>query len=86
MKKFVSTFLFAMAFTFSFACEVCDRQKPKALRGITHGAGAQSEWDYWIVGITAVIVLISLYFSVKWLIRPGEKSSSHIKYIILNAE
>jgi hypothetical protein len=54
------------------------------LKGITHGAGPESQWDYVIVWTTAAIVLLTLFFSVKWLIRPGEKSEDHIKRFILN--
>lgn len=68
----------------SYACEVCKKQQPKALRGITHGAGPQSDWDYVIVAITALIVLVSLFYSIKWIIRPGEKEPGHIKQSILN--
>jgi hypothetical protein len=64
------------------ACPVCEKRQPKLLRGITHGAGPESNWDYVIIGITAAIVLASLYFSVKWLCKPGEAGKDHIKRII----
>ena len=67
-------------------CPVCERNQPKILRGITHGAGPESKWDYVIVWATVAIVLLTLFFSVKWLIRPGEKSDRHIKRFILNNE
>lgn len=69
-----------------FSCPVCERNQPKVLRGITHGAGPESKWDYVIIWITVGIVLGTLFFSVKWLIRPGEKSERHIKRFILNNE
>lgn len=69
-----------------FACPVCERNQPKVLKGITHGAGPESKWDYVIVWVTVAIVLCTLFFSVKWLIRPGEKSDRHIKRFILNNE
>ncbi len=68
----------------AFACPVCERNQPKILKGITHGAGPESKWDYVIVWVTVAIVLTTLFFSVKWLIRPGEKSDRHIKRFILN--
>ena len=68
------------------ACPVCERQQPKILQGITHGSGPQSNWDYIIISAAVVIVLITLFFTIKWLVRPGEKSASHIKYLILNNE
>lgn len=70
----------------SIACPVCEKQQPKILQGITHGAGPQSKWDYFIISITAIIVLITLFFSIKWLVKPGEKSDTHIKHLILNNE
>ncbi len=66
------------------ACEVCKKQQPKILRGVTHGVGPQSDWDYVWVGSIVVIVLVSLFFSIKWIIHPGEKNMDHIKHSILN--
>jgi hypothetical protein len=68
------------------ACPVCDRQQPKILQGITHGGGPQSNWDYLIISATILIVLATLFFSIKWLVKPGEKSVTHIKHLILNIE
>lgn len=68
----------------AIACAVCEKQQPKVLRGISHGAGPESNWDYVIVWATVVIVLLTLFYSVKWLIKPGEKSEHHIKRFILN--
>lgn len=70
----------------SFACPACEKQQPKLLQGITHGAGPDGNLDYVIVAIVVLIVLFTLFFSVKWLIRPGEQSQSHIKRLILNNE
>ncbi|MEO8711406.1 MAG: hypothetical protein ABI405_04740 [Parafilimonas sp.] len=67
-----------------FACPACEKQQPKILQGITHGGGPDSNWDYVIVSITVAIVLYTLFYSVKWLIRPGEQSTNHIKRFILN--
>lgn len=66
------------------ACPVCDRHQPKILRGVVHGSGPDSQFDYWIIATVALIVLASLFFSVKWLIRPMEKESTHIKRMIIN--
>jgi len=68
------------------ACDICDKQQPKILQGVTHGAGPDNNWDYVIVWITVAIVIVTLYLSVKWLFRPGEKSKDHIKRLILNIE
>jgi hypothetical protein len=78
--------MFMLKSIVSVACEVCKKQQPKVLSGITHGAGPQSEWDYVVVWITVVIVMISLYYSVKWIVRPGEKEKGHIKYSIFNLD
>lgn len=68
------------------ACGACEKQQPRILQGITHGSGPQSNWDYLIISVTAVIVLVTLVLSVTWLIRPGERSASHIKQWILQEE
>jgi hypothetical protein len=86
MKKLILTGTLLCNALWLLACPVCERNQPKLLKGITHGAGPESRWDYVIVLITAAIVLFTLYFSVKWLMRPGEKSDRHIKRFILNNE
>lgn len=68
------------------ACPVCERNQPRLLRGITHGAGPDSRWDYVIVCSMLAIVVLTLFYSVKWLIRPGEQKADHIKRTILNPE
>lgn len=76
-----------MLFTvYSLACPVCKKQQPDLLKGVAHGSGPQSEWDYIIVIITMLIVAVTLFYSVKWVLRPGEKERNHIKYSILNLE
>jgi uncharacterized protein HemY len=70
----------------ALACSVCEKQQPKILQGVTHGTGPQSQWDLLIISIVAAIVVFTLYFSVKWLIRPGETSPGHIKRAILKNE
>ncbi len=68
------------------ACSVCEKQQPRILQGVTHGTGPQSQWDLVIISIVAAIVVFTLYFSVKWLVRPGETSPGHIKRAILKNE
>jgi hypothetical protein len=70
----------------ALACSVCEKQQPKILRGITHGAGPQGRFDYIIIWIMVVITMATLYYSIKWLVRPGEKNGGHIKRFILNEE
>ncbi len=76
--------LFILAIQDVFACPVCEKQQPEILRGIAHGAGAQSNWDYVIIWITVVIVTVSLFLSAKYLFRPAEKNNNHIKRLILD--
>ncbi|MBN9481938.1 MAG: hypothetical protein BGO70_15305 [Bacteroidetes bacterium 43-93] len=86
MRKTLLTIPFLLNAVWALACPVCERNKPKILRGITHGSGPESRWDYMIVCVAIAIVLYTLFFSIKWLIRPGEKSDRHIKRFILNNE
>lgn len=66
------------------ACPICDKQQPKITLGLTHGAGPQSNWDWVIIAIITAITVLTLVFSLKYLIRPGEKNADHIKQSILN--
>lgn len=70
----------------AWACTVCKSNQPKILQGITHGPGAESNWDYVIVLISVAVVIGTFVFSVKYLVKPGEANSTHVKYSILNSE
>lgn len=70
----------------ALACPTCEIAQPQYLKGISHGTGPKSNWDLLIISITASIVIATLFFSVKWLVRPGEKSVTHIKHLILNID
>ncbi len=65
------------------ACEVCSRNQPRALRNITHGTGPQGNADYLIIGSAAVIVLLTLFLSLKFLLRPGENEPTHVKHSVI---
>jgi phage shock protein PspC (stress-responsive transcriptional regulator) len=83
MKKIL---LFILTITSSLptlACPVCERNQPKLVKGIIHGSGPDSNWDYVIVAITSIITLATLFYSIKWIIKPGEKNKDHIKHSIL---
>lgn len=84
MKKFGLIFGILFSSITLWACPVCEKQQPKVLKGITHGTGPQNNWDYVIISIVAILVLITLFYSLKYLIRPGEKSESHIKNLFIN--
>jgi hypothetical protein len=66
------------------ACDVCKKQQPKVLSGISHGAGPESSWDYIWVSLIAAIVIISSFYAVRWIVQPGENERGHIKRSILN--
>lgn len=83
-KKYAATFLLSMLFKFIQACPACEKQQPAITRGITHGAGPQSNWDWLIVTVISIVTLLTLFYSLKFLIKPGEKNDSHIKNSILN--
>ena len=67
----------------TWACPACEKQQPKFLKGVAHGGGPTSDWDYVIVIGTIILVAITLYFSVKYIVRPGEANADHIKRTIL---
>lgn len=83
MKTFLLTILAILFSLAAYACPVCEKQQPKVLQGISHGAGPQSDWDYVLVWATMLIVLLCLFFSIKWLLRPGEQGKDHIKRTVL---
>lgn len=86
MKKLSLFFLLTLTMSLQsvLACEVCKQNQPKPLQNITHGAGPQSNWDYIIITVGIIIVSFTLYYSLKFLIRPGEKHPGHIKNIVVN--
>jgi small-conductance mechanosensitive channel len=86
MKKIISVAAMLVINMVAFACPMCEKQQPKILRGVVHGGVPQSKWDYLIVWVVAIITVITLFYAIKWLVRPGEKHSNHIKHTILNFE
>ena len=84
MKKYILIIFFILLRFVVSACDVCKKQQPTLLQNITHGSGPESKWDYVIIWGAVIIVLFTLFYSIKWLIRPGETSGSHIKRFILN--
>lgn len=80
--------IFTLALVFvtaiGYTCPVCDKQQPKILQGITHGTGPESNWDYLIVWSTVIIVAFTLIYTIKWMVRPGEKENNHIKRTVIN--
>ena len=83
MKMIILSLCLLLPVTIAIACPVCERNQPKALRGVLHGAGPQSNWDYVGVILISIITGITLFYTIKYLARPGEKNADHIKYHIL---
>lgn len=87
MKKWITTCMLSGLSFYLAACPVCERNKPKILQGVTsHGSNPESNWDYVIVAVVAIIAVATLFYSVKWLIKPNENNKSHIKYSFLSEQ
>lgn len=87
MKKTIFSLVILIAGFASYACPVCERAKAKTAFGsISHGTGPTSNWDYIAVWMTIIAVVLTLFFSIKYLVKPKEKNNDHIKYTILNFE
>ncbi len=86
MKKLslILLFIFSMSAQSALACTVCGQNQPKLLKNITHGTGPQGNWDYIIIMVGIIIVSFTLFYSLKFLIRPGEKQPGHIKNIVVD--
>ena len=86
MKRVILIYIIFLVsgMTTALACEVCKQNQPKTLQNITHGTGPQSDWDYMIIIIGVIIVSLTLFYSLKFLIRPGEKKPNHIKNIVVD--
>lgn len=70
----------------TFACELCKKNQPKGLENITHGTGPTGTLDYIITWTAVVIVSVTLFYSIKYLVKPKENNPDHIKNSILNDE
>ncbi len=85
MKKIIAFVLMLLAtMPAAMACKLCEEQQPKWLKGVVHGPGPQGPWDYVIMYVGIAFVLLVLVYSIKFLVKPGEKDRNHIKYRILN--
>ncbi len=86
MKKYIFIIANLLLSITLFACPVCERNKANALSRLTHGGNPDSNWDYAIVILIIVVSIITLFYSIKWLIKPNENNKTHIKYSILNEQ
>ncbi|SOE23515.1 hypothetical protein SAMN06298216_3900 [Spirosomataceae bacterium TFI 002] len=84
MNRTLATLLTYFISASAFACPVCEKQQPAITQGLTHGAGPQSNWDWAIIAVISVITLLTFFYSLKYLLRPGESNSNHIKQSILS--
>lgn len=83
-KKYLISILIIFIAQIAIACPVCEKQQPKITQGLTHGAGPQSYWDWVIIAIISLITVLTLIYSIKYLVKPGEKDKNHIKQSILD--
>lgn len=84
MKKIILSLFLLFYGIISRACPTCEAAQPRILKGITHGTGPTSNWDYVAGIVTLLIVIFVLFFTIKWLVNPGEKEENHIKRSVLN--
>ena len=77
------TIIITFLVSFLSACPVCEKQQPRITMGLTHGAGPESNWDWVIIAAITLITILTLFYSVKYLIRPGEQKPNHIKNFII---
>lgn len=85
MKKIIALAILILGVVpAAMACKLCEEQQPSWLKGVVHGPGPKSMWDYVVMGVSILIVLVVLFYSIKFLVKPGEKNPSHVKYSILN--
>lgn len=84
MKKIVLFSAMMLLARFALACELCKKNQPKVLENITHGTGPTGMLDYVITWGAFIIVTVTLILSIKFLVRPKEHASDHIKNIVLN--
>ncbi|MCX7547308.1 hypothetical protein OS188_05005 [Xanthomarina sp. F1114] len=86
MKKILPIFILLFLFGQQVvkACDVCKKNQPEILQDVTHGPGPSGTIDYIIIWVSAIIVGITLILSLKYLIKPKESNSDHIKNIVKN--
>ncbi len=84
--KYLILLVLTLFAQFAMACPVCERQQPKVTMGLTHGAGPGSNWDWVIIAFMSILTILTLIYSVKYLVKPGEKREDHVKQSILREE
>lgn len=86
MKKILLFFvvLFFLGNQLGWACDVCEKNQPSGFENITHGAGPSGVLDYIIIWVGIIIVVATLFLSLKYLVKPRENNPDHIKNIVKN--
>lgn len=82
--KNIAALFFILVVNFAFACDACKLQQPAVTRDYTHGVGPRGQFDWIIVAIIAALTIFTFVYSLKYLVKPGEKGQDHIKNSILN--
>lgn len=83
MKRLLFSLILLLPGLAAMACPACQSQQPKMLKGISHGTGPQGPMDMVYIWATIIIIAVSFFYAMKWIIKPGEKNPDHIKRIIL---
>ena len=81
-------YIFSLLFLCSalvMACPVCEEREPKLTKGLTHGATPDSDWDWVIVAFIAALTILTLVYSIRFLVNPNENQTDHIKNSILTS-
>lgn len=82
-KQIIISALFLLAYQPALlACDLCKKNQPKGLENITHGEGPSGNWDFVIIWSAVILVAVTLFFSIKYLVRPQENDPGHIKNIV----
>lgn len=86
MKKInlLLSIIFIFGFQFANACDLCKKNQPAGFENITHGAGPSGPMDYFIIWGSILVVLVTLYLTLKYIIKPKEGNPDHIKNIVTN--
>jgi len=84
MKNKITLLIALLIGAIGMACPVCKEQQPEGFENITHGQGPEGNMDYIIMGVALLIVGYTLVMSIKYLVKPKERSQHHIKNIVLD--
>ena len=68
-------------FSWMLAIQQAGKEFSSSFKGRVEGPGGLP--DFLIVGLSVLIVIVVLVLSIKYFVKPGEKSESHIKRVIL---